>query len=623
MKKLASFYALGALLVFFFISCTNTSTQKDQKKTSDYDISAHYTKQEVDIPMRDGIKLHTTIYSPKDQSQSYPIIMTRTPYSSAPYGENKFPESPYRMAGNKDLVEQGNIFVIQDIRGRYMSEGDFDNMRPYIPNKKENETDEASDTYDTIDWLVKNVENNNGNVGIWGISYPGFYSTYSLLSDHPALKAVSPQAPISDFFFDDFHHNGAYMLSYFIATGIFGEQFEPTTTPNFHVPKLDIQDQYAFSLAHTPLSKMDQYYPNNFFWDQLRDHPDYDEFWQSRDILRHLKDIKPAVLYVGGFFDAEDLRGPFATYKQVEENSDNYNIITYGPWSHGQWVDTTTRQALGNVYFGDNISNNFQEEVITKFFNHFLKDEGELNLPEARMYDTGLNQWNDYDAWPPKNTTTKRFYLGDHQQLSSKANANFKKDFISDVTKPVPYSESIKMVFTPRYYMTADQRFAARRPDVLTYTSEVLEEDVKFVGDIIADLQVATTGTDADWVVKVIDIFPPDAEDFEETEDRLKMSNYHMMLRSEVMPARFRNSFEKAEPTTPNKKTEIKFTLQGINHTFKKGHKIQIQVQSTWFPLINLNPQTFVPNIFKAKESDYKTQTHSVFGDSYIEFKQL
>ncbi len=618
MKRFSSFYCI-ALFVGIFFSCSIQA----QPETETYDISAHYSKQEVDIPMRDGIKLHTTIYSPKDQSQAYPFIMTRTPYSSAPYGEGKFPKSPYRMAGNQQLVEEGNIFVIQDVRGRYMSEGDYDNMRPYIENKKGKETDEASDTYDTIEWLINHVENNNGKVGVWGISYPGFYSTYALLSGHPALKAVSPQAPISDFFFDDFHHNGAYMLSYFIATGIFGEQFEPTTNPNFHIPQLKTQDQYAFSLNHTPISKLDQYYPNNFFWDQLRDHPDYDEFWQSRDILRHLKNIKPAVLLVGGLFDAEDLRGPFATYKKIEETSDNYNVLTYGPWSHGQWVDTTTRQALGNIYFGDNISNDFQSDVITKFFNHFLKGEGELDLPEARMYDTGLNKWNDYEAWPPKNTHPRRFYLGDHQKLTDAPDADFKKDFISDIDKPVPYSESIKMVFTPRFYMTADQRFAGRRPDVLTYETEVLEEDLKFAGDITAHLEVVTTGTDADWVVKVIDIFPPDAKDFKETEDRLKMSNYHMMIRSEVMPARFRNSFEKAEPTTPHKKTTIQFTLQGINHTFKKGHKIQIQVQSTWFPLINLNPQTFVPNIFKADESDYKTQTHSVFGDSYIEFRQL
>lgn len=608
------------LLLFIGLVFTFTSAQSQ----TDFEISEHYTKQEVMIPMRDGIKLHTTIYSPKNTEQSYPIIMTRTPYSSQPYGANKFPQSPSRMAGNPQLLEQGNIFVVQDVRGRYMSEGDYDNMRPFIPNKKDRETDEASDTYDTIDWLVNHVENNNGRVGIWGISYPGFYSTYALLSNHPALKAVSPQAPISDFFFDDFHHNGAYMLSYFVATGLFGQQFEPTTKPQFDFPKINTQDAYDFFLKHRPISTLDSLYPDNFFWEQLRDHPNYDAFWQSRNILPHLKDIKPAVMTVGGLFDAEDLRGPFATYQQIEKNSDNYNIVTYGPWSHGQWTSPEVRQSLGNIYFGDSISLKFQEQVITKFFNYFLKDEGDISdFPEARMYDTGLRKWDQYTEWPPREAEIQRFYLGEDQSLSDQSDASYKADFISDVNKPVPYSETQKIVFTPREYMTADQRFAARRPDVLTYETSELTEDVKWVGNIAAHLKVETTGTDADWIVKVIDVFPDDAKDYEETDKRLGMSNYHMMIRSEVMPARFRDGFETPKAMTPYKKTPIDFTLQGINHTFRKGHKIQIQIQSTWFPLINLNPQTFVPNLFKAKKESYQTQIHSVYGDSYIEFKTL
>lgn len=609
-------------LIFLLLFVTTLSfAQKKQEKK--YDIPANYTKQQVDIAMRDGVKLHTTIYSPKDTSKDYPIIMMRTPYSSKPYGENEFPESAYRMAANKQLLKEGNIFVKQDVRGRWMSEGDYDNMRPYIPNKTGDQTDEASDTYDTIDWLINNVDNNNGNVGMWGISYPGFYSSYALLSDHPALKAVSPQASISDFFFDDFHHNGAYMLSYFMATSLFGKQNEPTTNPDYHFPDLPTKDQYAFSLEHMPIKKMDKYFPDNFFWKQLKEHPSYDEFWQSRSILPHLKNIKPAVMYVGGLFDAEDLYGPFQSYKKIEESSDNYNIITYGPWSHGQWVSTDKRQALGNVFFGDSISIKFQRDVVSPFFNHFLKDEKDIDLPEARMYDTGKRQWDSYDSWPPEAVSPKRFYLGNHEKFTDSPEADHEEKFVSNIENPVPYSENIDVVFTPREYMTDDQRFAARRPDVLTYTTKTLDKDMKMAGEIKADLQVATTGTDADWVVKVIDIYPHDAEDYEETQEHLKMSNYHMMVRSEVMPGRFRNSFSDPEAMEPNTKTEIEFTLQGINHTFKKGHKMQIQIQSTWFPLINLNPQTFVPNIFKADESDYKTQTHTIFGDSYIEFKQL
>ncbi len=611
------------LVVLCLLLISLSSFTYAQTESSTYDIPAHYTKTEVDIPMRDGIKLHTTIYSPKDQSEAYPIIMMRTPYSSKPYGKDKFPTSAYRMGANEYLLKEGYIFVKQDVRGRWMSEGDFDNMRPYIPNKTGTQTDEASDTYDSIEWLINHVPNNNGNVGIWGISYPGFYSTYALLCNHPALKAVSPQASISDFFFDDFHHNGAYMLSYFMATALFGNQFPPTSNTQYDFPKLLSQDQYAFFLKNTPISKLDKYYPNNFFWNQLKEHPSYDEFWQSRNIIPHLKDIKPAVLYVGGFFDAEDLYGPFQSYKQIEKSSDNFNSITYGPWSHGQWVDTQVRQSLGDIYFGDSISIKFQRDVITPFFNHFLKGDANFKLAEAHMYDTGARKWDNYATWPPKNTVKKRYYLGANQDLTARPHPEFANTFISDITKPVPYTQDIKIVFTPREYMTGDQRFAARRPDVLVFETSVLKQDVKFVGEITADLQVAITGTDADWIVKVVDVYPASAENYPETRKGENMSNYHMMVRSEVMPARFRESFSQPIATMPNQKTQIKFQLQGINHTFKKGHKIQIQVQSSWFPLINLNPQSFVPNIFKAEESDYKTQRHTVFGDSYIEFNQI
>lgn len=620
------FQKIAVLIVLFLCFSPQSFAQKEKHQVlNTYDVPAHYNKKEVDIKMRDGVKLHTTIYSPKDTSKEYPMIMTRTPYSSRPYGKDKFPSRPYGMAANQFLLEQGNIFVVQDVRGRWMSEGKYDNMRPYIPNKKGKQTDEASDTYDSIDWLVKNVKNNNGNVGIWGISYPGFYSTYALLSDHPALKAVSPQASISDFFFDDFHHNGAYLLSYWRATALFGDQTGgPTDEAWYEFPEVGTQDQYQFYLDNTPISKLDHYYEDNFFWQQLEDHPDYDEFWQSRGIIQHLKDIKPAVMFVGGFFDAEDLYGPFQSYKAIEESSDNYNTIAYGPWSHGQWISTKKRQALGNVYFGDSISIKFQRDKVTKFFNYFLKGEGQKSdLSEATMYDTGAREWDNYKSWPPQKVTKKRYYLGADQQLSNQADANQEKKYISDPKKPVPFSEDIKMGFTPRKYMTDDQRFAGRRPDVAVFETDVLKEDTKMAGEILANLQVATTGTDSDWVVKVIDVYPNDSPDYEETQDYLKMSNYHMMVRSEVMPGRFRNGFEKAEAMKANKKTNVKLTLQAINHTFKKGHKIQIQVQSTWFPLINLNPQTFVPNIFKADESDYKTATETIYGDSYVEFLEL
>ncbi len=608
------------LLVFFmFLGSVMLYGQNPET----YTVKEHYTKQEVTIAMRDGVKLHTTIYSPKDTSKKYPIVMQRTPYSSRPYGENEFRS---KIGPNEFMMKEGYIIVYQDVRGRWMSEGDYENMRAFIPNKTAKQTDEASDTYDTIEWLVNNVENNNGRVGTWGISYPGFYATYSLLSEHPALKAASPQASIGDFFFDDFHHNGAYFLSYWIATALFGEQHDgPTDKAWYSFPKLGTKDQYQFFLDNTPLSKLDEHYKDNFFWQQLKEHPNYDEFWQSRGIIQHLEntEIKPAVMTVGGLFDAEDLYGPFNTYKTIEKNNDTYNTLVFGPWSHGDWARTKKRQAVGNVYFGDNISLNYQKNVEAKFFRHFLKENANpknIDLPEALVFDTGAHKWNSYKNWPPKNTQKKTFYLGKEQKLKSLPNASFKNNFVSDPQKPVPYSEDIKVGFTPRKYMTDDQRFAARRPDVLVYETDVLEKDMKFSGDILAKLKVATTGTAADWVVKVIDVYPPDAENTEETQDHLQMSNYHMMVRSEVMRGRFRNSFTNPEAFTPNKKTDVNITLQDINHTFKKGHKLQIQVQSTWFPLIDINPQTYVDNIFKAEEDDFKKQTHTVYGDSAIEF---
>lgn len=612
MKK---FKILSLLLFICFISIAQDENY----------VKENYNKTETTITMRDGVKLFTVIYSPKDTSKKYPILFQRTPYSCQPYGEDQFRS---KISPNEFLMKEGNIVVYQDVRGRWMSEGVYDNMRAYIPNKKGKQIDEASDTFDTIDWLIKNVKNNNGNVGMWGTSYPGFYATYSLLDSHLALKAVSPQATIGDFFFDDFHHNGAYLLSYWRATALFGyEKKEPTNKAWYEIPELGTKDQYQFFLDVGPLSNLDKYYKeDNVFWQQLKEHPNYDEFWQSRGIVQHLKNVKPAVMFVGGLFDAEDLYGPFNSYQAVEKNSSNYNTLVFGPWSHGDWARSSERQVIGNVYFGDNISRDYQRDVETTFFNHFLKNggKGESKLPEAYMFDTGTNEWKSFEKWPPKNSEKKSYFLQSNQQLNDKAEKSFTfEEFISDPKKPVPYSEDIKMVFTPRKYMTDDQRFAARRPDVLVFETPILTEDVTMAGDILAKLKVSTTGTDADWIVKVIDVFPADAEDYPETQEYLKMSNYFMMVRSEVMRGRFRNSFSNPEAFIPNEKTAVNIKLQDINHTFKKGHKIQIQVQSTWFPLIDLNPQTFVPNIFEAKAEDFKKQTHKVYNDSSVEFTVL
>jgi putative CocE/NonD family hydrolase len=617
------------LIAFTISSCNKTETLaiKDEVsvKVKNTFAQDNYTKKEVTITMRDGIKLHTTIYAPKDTSKSYPILMMRTPYSCKPYGEDEFKT---KIGPNTYLMKEGNIMVYQDVRGRWNSEGVYDNMRAYIPNKTGTQFDEASDTYDTIEWLINNVDHNNGNVGTYGISYPGFYATYSLLDSHPALKAVSPQACIGDFFFDDFIHNGAFLLSYWRATSVFGYMKDtPTKDAWYEFPDIGTEDQYQFFMDYMPLSKLDTFYDStNVFMEQIKTHVTYDEFWQRRGIIQHLKDIKPATMVVGGFFDAEDLYGPFNTYKSIEANSENYNTVVFGPWSHGDWARPKDRQVIGNIHFGDSISDYFQKNIETKFFNHFLKGDpnGETGLAEAHMFNTGTKAWQSFESWPPQNVTKESFFMQPYEKLTKQANRMLAtSDFISDPKKPVPYSEDIKVGFTPRKFMTDDQRFASRRPDVLTFETEVLENDMTLAGAILAKLNVSTTGTAADWIVKVIDVFPADTETTDDVQDHLKLSNYHMMVRSEVLRGRFRNSMSQPEPFVPNEKTAVNLKLQDVFHTFKKGHKIQVQVQSTFFPYIDANPQTYVANIFEAKLEDFKVQTHKVYNDSAIEFLVL
>jgi putative CocE/NonD family hydrolase len=594
--------------------------------------------------MRDGTKLHTTIYSPIDTSKKYPILMQRTPYSSAPYGDEKMKT---KIGPNIHLMKEGNIVVYQDVRGRWMSEGVYDNMRAYIPNKTAKEADEVSDTYDTIDWLVNNVKNNNGNVGTWGISYPGHYATVSAIEAHPALKAASPQACIGDFFFDDFHHNGAFLLSYFRAISLFGTYKDtPTDSAWYSFPKMESKDQYQFFLDKGPLKNLNEYFQyekldaktaenkdriDDYFWKEIVEHPNYDSVWKSKGIIQHLDKVPSSVatMIVGGWFDAEDLYGPLETYKAIEKNGkNNYNTLVFGPWDHGKWASAGIENYVGNYYFGDSISLKFQSEVETKFFNHFLKGKGDKNsgLPEAYVFDSGKKEWKSYDAWPPENVVKENWFLNRNQGLAKQHDGKLTHEikFTSDLKHPVPYSEDIKTVFTPRKYMTDDQRFAARRPDVLVFETEVLTNDFTLAVDILANLKVATTGSSADWIVKVIDVHPDNLEETnDKLQDHLKMSNYHLMVRSEVLRGRFRNSFEHPEPFIPNKKTDVNIKLQDVFHTFKKGHKMQNQVQSTWFPLIDLNPQTYVDNIYKADEKYFKNQTHTVFTDSSIEFYVL
>jgi uncharacterized protein len=587
----------------------------------------HYSKAEYQIAMRDGIKLYTVVYTPKDDSRQYPILLNRTPYSIAPYGSKM--DFLFRRGLFPAFLREGYIFVFQDVRGRFMSEGTFRHMTPFIDNKKsKSDVDEGSDAYDTIDWLIKNLSNHNGRVGMWGISYPGYYASCAAINAHPALKCVSPQAPIGDWFFDDMHHHGAFFLS---------ENFDFLSVvdmPRHHLTKewgpfynFKTPDGYSFYSGLEPLSNAKNLYFGDSiaFWNELVNHPNYDDFWQKRNILPHLKNIKPAVMVVGGWYDAEDLYGTFKTYRNIENNNPGIrNSVVIGPWIHGGWA-RTDGSFLGNVSFHRKTSVYYRDSIELPFFNYYLKDKGTLYRTEATMFMTGKNEWRKFDQWPPKNLETKKLYLHDKGILSfdpPQSSGSSNDEFISDPHRPVPYTEDIAFEMT-REYMTDDQRFSARRSDVLVYETAVLDEDITLAGPSAAHLKVSTTGGDADWIIKLIDVYPPESPNNPSTRKGMEMGEYQQMIRSEVIRGRYRNSYENPVPFVPGKIEEINLELLDILHCFEKGHRIMIQIQSTWFPLVDINPQKYVNNIFEAKQDDFIKATHRVFhqpgNETYIE----
>ena len=594
---------------------------------SQEDIKSNYDKKEVYIPMRDGTKLFTAIYTPKDISKKkkYPILIQRTCYSIAPYGEDNFKRS---MGPNSFLEEDKYIFVYQDVRGRYMSEGVFTNMTPQVEHKTKRDVDESTDTYDTVEWLVKNIKNNNGKVGQYGTSYPGFYTAVGTIANHPAIVASSPQAPISDFFFDDFHHNGAFVMGYFRTFPVFGVQKTKAEKDAWYMDQFirptSKDGSIFFNELGTVKEATDKYYKDNFFMQEIIEHPNYDSFWQSRNLLPHLKNIDHAVMTVGGWFDAEDLAGPLNIYETIEKTSPKAkNTIVMGPFSHGGWGRESGKHFHNDIYFGDSIATFYQKNIEFKFFNHYLKGKSnnDVALPEAYMFDTGKKVWNEFTKWPPKESSKLRFYLNSNGKLEKeKSKNNSYSEYYSDPNNPVP--SSINYIeyngFTPRNYMSEDQRFATNRPDVVTFTSDYLTDDITLAGEIIAKLKIASSSTDADFIVKLIDIYPAD-EPQNSDKPEVLYANYHQMVRSEVMPARFRTSFEKPEALTPNQSTEVNFSLQDVLHTFKKGHKIQIQVQSTWYPMIAVNPQKFLENQYLAEKVDYTKSFIKIFNESHIE----
>lgn len=575
-------------------------------------IKDNYYKWERMVPMRDGKKLFTAIYIPKDTTEKHPILMRRTPYSSAPYGEKNFPE--FWNSYQRLYMRENYIMVVQDVRGKFMSEGDFVDVRPFNPEKKGADVDEASDSYDAIDWLLKNVPHNNGRVGAFGISYPGFYATMVALSGHPAVKAVSPQAPVTDWFMgDDFHHNGAFMLmDAFTFYPSFGRP-RPKPTSQSAPPRFTPSaDNYNYYLQIGPLKNFARIMGDSIrFWKDLYAHPNLDEWWKARNARNFVQHIPDGTntLVVGGLYDAEDVFGAWNLYKAIEEKSRNNNKIVMGPWFHGQWGGRGDGSFLGNVRFGSKTAEWYQNNIEVPFFNYYLKGKGDATkMAEASIFFSGENNWKQLEQWPPKETQSKNLYLQSNGKLSwtkPVASAAF-TEYISDPAKPVPYTEDVHLRRT-REYMTDDQRFASRRPDVILFQSELLTEDLTVAGPLYADLFTSVSSTDADFVVKLIDVFPDTFKYASNSPTGVEypMGGYQMLVRGEVMRGRYRNSFEKPEAFTPGKIEKVNFYLPDVAHTFKKGHRIMVQVQSSWFPLVDRNPQKFV-NIYTAGESDFQ-----------------
>jgi putative CocE/NonD family hydrolase len=633
---------LVAFLCVFFVAPQFVFGQltKEQQELSDY-IKDKYTKREVMIPVRDGVKLFTSIYEPKNKSKKYPILMMRTPYNVRPYGTT----TKNVLGPSAGYAKEGYIFVYQDVRGRWMSEGEFEDVRPDIANNTPQQIDESTDTYDTIDWLVKNVANNNGRVGLYGISYPGFYTSAGSIDSHPALKACSPQAPVSDWFHgDDMHHNGALFLaqnySFFSS---FGQPRPVPTSENSYMKQWQgrqTPDGYNFFLELGGLKETADYYQTGIgmrvkFWDEMMKHPTYDQWWKDRNILPKLRNIKCATMTVGGWYDNEDLFGALHTYQAIEQqNPGIYNVLVVGPWDHGGWAGRDG-DWLGTAYFEQKTGQYFRESLEIPFFNHFLKDEGDISqIKEVNLFDTGSHEWRGFDTYTPKNVTETEFYFWSNGMLLQKkpptSKASFYDEYVSDPWNPVPYTQKITSNY-PRDFMTEDQRFASTRPDVLVYQTDALTEDITVAGDIKPELFISSSGTDSDFVVKLIDVFPDDYN-FPLTgktlpngqPERIKIPDnfamsvfqpggYQMLLRGEPMPARFRNGFEKAEPLEPNTPTRLAFVMPGVAHTFKKGHRIMIQVQSTWFPLVARNPQKFMQNYQMGTTADFQKATEKIY----------
>jgi putative CocE/NonD family hydrolase len=580
--------------------------------TPEFDVRANYEKFEYRIPMRDGVKLFTIVYVPRGTTEKFPILFTRTPYGIEPYGPNAYAE---KIGPSLKFEQDKFIFVSQDVRGRFESEGDFVDV-PIIKDHLAGptDTDVTTDTYDTIDWLIKNVPNNNGKVGMYGISYNGFYTSCALVRSHPALVAASPQAPMADLFKgDDADHNGAFFLiANFSFYTDFYKQNNPTLPEKRHKFDYGTKDGYQFYLQMGSLVDSDRKYLHfsNKYWTDMYVHTTYDDFWKPRNLLPHLNAVKPAVLVVGGWFDAEDLSGTLKTYRAIKsQSSATVASIVMGPWRHGGW-NRTPGDKLGDIPFGAPTSLYYRNEIEFPFFRHYLKGNG-APAPAAQMFLTGRNVWKTLPQWPPANAAPQRLYLASDHHLSFNAPAEttgFDR-YTSDPANPVPFFDGLTLTMNTEY-MDADQRFVAKRPDVLTYVSEPLTEDLTIAGPVSPTLFVSTTGTDSDFDVKLVDVYPEDAPG--------KLSGYQQLVRGEPFRGKFRNSFEVPEPFKPGETAKIHFEMPDVYHCFLKGHRIMVQVQSSWFPLTDRNPQTFteIPN---AMPEQFVPATQRVYHSSFVE----
>lgn len=607
---------LLTLIGFLFF---NSAFCQPQNADADY-VKNNFTKMDTLIKMRDGVHLFTSIYIPKDNSEKHAFLIERTPYSVSPYGKDKYPRS---LGPNKELMQANYIFVYQDVRGRYRSEGVNLEVTPFIANKKDNtQVDESSDTYDTMEWLLKNIANNNGRAGLYGISYPGFYSTASLPEAHPSIKALSPQAPVTDEFIgDDANHNGAFfLLDNFSFMNSFGKERQgPTTSYGGPIFPFKTDDVYKSFLEMGPVknTQAEKYFNNrSYIWNEYLQHDTYDDYWQKRNIRQHLKNVTIPTLVVGGWFDAEDLFGALHTYQAIEQNSKaNKNFLVMGPWTHGAWGRPGWVK-FGSYNFNSNTSQYFQDSLQTVFFNYYLRDKGQFNAAEATLFETGTNEWKHFAKWPMDNVKNVSYYLTADKKLTTAKTKtkNTFDEYVSDPANPVPYTAKVSGRRNNEY-MVEDQRFAAARPDVLTYESEVLTEDLTIAGKIITELFASLSTTDADFIVKLIDVVPENEIDFPQKDGIADGKGFQRLLRAEVMRGKFRNNFTKPEAFVPGKIAKVSFDLNDVLHSFKKGHRIMVQVQSSWFPLVDMNPQKFM-RIPEAEASDFQKSTIRIYHDS-------